>query len=66
MFEFLDYVNYFMSRRKAPPPRLILPESTYTDVVWTCLGVVLTARIYLLKWEATGYENEIIVQPLQH
>ena len=64
IFELLSYVSHMFQWKKSESvhPDNYFPESTFEDVILTCTGVLLTARIYLPMWRAAGYDDENIVQ----
>lgn len=62
VFELLDYASYFEQWKRSMHTSDFVPSSTYEDVMRTCFGVVLTARMLLPRWEKAGYKDETIVQ----
>ena len=60
IFELLSVVSYMEEWKRTVHPDNFVPESTYEDTVHTCLGLVLTARFYLKKWEEDGYPGETV------
>ena len=62
IFELLSYASYFHKWKNSVHPDNFVPESTYEDIIMTCLGVVLTTRTYLPMWSCDGYGGETIVQ----
>ena len=62
VFELLSYVTYIEQWRQSIHSDNFLPQSTFEDLILTCTGVVITARMYLPLWRAAGYEDENIIQ----
>jgi len=62
VYKLLSYASYLKTWRQNVHPGNYLPLSTYEDCSMTCTGVVLTARYYLPKWSAGGYDDEDIFQ----
>ena len=52
------YLTCFSEENKTAHPNNYFPESTFEDVILTSTGVIPTARIYLLMWQAAEYDDK--------